>query len=573
MQITPTGFFSNLKNYSFSKLQGDLMAGITVAVMLIPQGMAYAMLAGLPPIYGLYAGLVPLLTYPLFGSSRHLSIGPAALVSILVLSGLGDFANPMSPEFINLAILTAFVAGVIQLGLAIFRMGFLVKFLSNAVLDGFTSAAAIIIGLSQIKNILGLDLGRTSTVIDTIENLLWNLHTTHMPTFMIGLASVVFILICKKVKRSFPSALVVVILGTFCVYYFQLHEKGVPIVGYVPAGLPMFQMPDLYFDSIKTIFPSAVIICLISFIESLAIAKAVAGKNENYPIDANKELMGLGFSKILGSFFQAYPTTASFTRSVINDSAGAKTGLSSIFSACIIGLTLLFLSTSIYYLPKAVLAAIVIAAVIGLVNISKAKFYYKTSKHDFWVMIITFTTTLFLGVQSGILLGIILSIGYILHRSSKPFYAVLGYLEGTTVFRNIARFPDAKQREDLLIIRFNASIYFGNSEYFREIIWSEIRQRTPKITYLVLDFSSIPTIDASGLQMFDQIINELHKDQITLVLTNVQGPTRDRLTLAGLLDKIGIHNQFLINKDAYTYTENPHGRHVLKMKYANQTDS
>jgi len=572
MQNPTSHFLSVLKTYDTTKLKKDMVAGITVAVMLIPQGMAYAMLAGLPPIYGLYAGLLPLFIYPFLGSSHQLSVGPVALVSILVLSGLGQIAEPGSEKFIELAILTAVISGIIQVVLSVFRLGFLVKFLSDAVLTGFTSAAAIIISFSQIKNILGLELDRSTSILSMAENLLWHIDETNFYSFILGITGLVLLLVIKKLNRSFPTALVLLVLGTLAVAFFELDQKGVAILGAVPPGLPNFVMPDFSLASIQSIFSLSIIICLLSFIESLAIAKTIAARHNHYPINANQELLALGISKIAGGFFQAYPTTGSFTRSAINDSAGAQTGVASIFAAILVGITLMFFSSSVYYLPKAILGAIIFSAVLGLINVPKIKFYYQTSKHDFWVMVFTFVTTLLFGIQNGMIVGILLSISYILHRTSKPFYAILGNLEGTNVFRNVERFPEAKEREDLLIIRFDAAIYFGNASYLREIIWTEIRIRAIKPTYLVLDFSSIPSIDATGLQTFAQIVEELDLAEINLILTNVLGPTRDRLTSSGLMDKIGAQNQFLINKDAYTFTLNPHARSAIKMKYATQTE-
>ena len=571
MNFFSTGFFADLKGYNLAKTKGDLMAGLTVAVMLVPQGMAYAMLAGLPPIYGLYAGLVPLLVYPFLGTSKQLSVGPVALVSILVLSGLGTLAKPMSPEYINLAILTAFIAGVIQMLLSVFKMGFLVKFLSEPVLKGFTSGAAIIIGFSQVKSILGLEIPRSASLLGTIENVVWHIKETNLYTLSIGVFALVFLLVMKKVWRAFPSALVLVVLGTLVVHWFELANKGVSVVGFVPAGLPSFEIPKWTIADLKMVMPTAIIICLMSFIESLAIAKMIAVKHDNYPIVANRELMALGVSKVIGGLFQAYPTTGSFTRSAINDESGAKTGMAAIFSAIIVGITLLFFSQYLYSLPMTILAAIIITAVLGLIDIEKAKFYYETSKHDFWVMLLTFIATLLMGIQMGVLTGIVLSMGYILYRSSKPNYVVLGYLEDLGVFRNIDRFENAKERDDLLIIRFDSPIYFGNAEYFGEIIWKEIRQKGEKLEYLLLDFSSIPDIDATGLEIMLHLLEDLEKADICLVMTNVQGKVRDRFALAGLTEKIGVENQFLINKDAYTYTLNPHGRSKIKMKHASQT--
>ncbi len=551
-----------------------MFAGLTVAVMLIPQGMAYAMLAGLPPIYGLYASLVPLLLYPLLGTSRQLSVGPVATVSVLVLSGLSAFAEAGTAEFIHLAILVSILSGIMQLVLSAFRLGFMAKFLSEPVLLGFTMAAAFIIAVGQLPNILGIVIPRSSSTIEMMENIFWSLNKVNILTLLIGSTALGFLVLMKKVSRTFPSALLVVIAGISLVYFLNLEQEGISIIGAVPTGLPQFEIPRFNLDQLEQIFPLALAIGLLSFIESLAIAKSVAAKHNNYPINADRELLALGVSKIVGGFFQAYPTNGSFSRSAVNDLAGARTGISSIVTAFLVGIALLFLTDVIYYLPKAILAAIVLAAVVGLFNVAKAKFYYKISKHDFWIMITTFLSTLLLGIQNGILSGVILSVGYVLYRSSKPHYAVLGYLEtdeGTPVFRDVSRFDKARERQDLLMIRFNCPLYFGSSEYFKEIIWEELNKRPNSPTYLLLDFSSVHTIDATGLEVLSQVNSELSQSDIQLILTNVQGNVRDKLGVSGLMNKIGAENQFLINKDAYTFTANPHNRSVIKMKYANQT--
>ena len=541
--------------------------------MLIPQGIAYAMLAGLPPIYGLYAALIPLILYPLFGTSKQLSVGPVATISVLVLASLSQFAEPNSHEYIQLVILVSFLSGVIQMLFSFFKLGFMVKFLSDPVLTGFTAAVAIIIALGQLPNLMGVEAAQTGNTIQMIENIFWYIPKSNMLALLIGGGSLIFLMVMKKVWRSFPSALLLLLVGIPLVYYFRLDQEGLRIIGSVPSGLPKFDLPAFSFRHLETVFSTSLIIALLSFIESLAIAKSISAKHDNYPIDPDKELFSLGFSKVVGSFFQGYPTTGSFSRSAVNDQAGTKTGVASMITAVMISLTLLFLAEFIYYLPKAILAAIVLSAVVGLLEIGKAKFYYKTSRHDFWVMLVTFFGTLLFGIQNGVIIGILLSVGYLLYRVSQAPHTVLGCLEtgNGLVFRNVKRFNQAKERNDLLIIRFDAPIYFFNAQHFKEIIWEEIKKRPENPIYLTLDFSSVNNIDATGLQVFEQIVDEVQTADIQLILTNVQGRVRDRLDLAGLMAKVGPENQFLINKDAYSFTANPHNRNLEKMKYATQT--
>ena len=524
-----------LKDYRKEWLKGDLFAAITVTVMLIPQGMAYALLAGLPPIYGLYAALVPMLVYPLLGSSNYLSVGPVALVSIIVLTGLSKFAEPMSKEFIELAILTSLVAGVIQLLLSLFRMGFLVNFLSHPVISGFTSAAAFIIALSQVKHLLGIEIASSQNVFSTVQSIVYNIADVNFNALMIGMIGLAVILTLKKLKPAFPSALLAIVVGILYVRFTGLGTGGVEVVGQVPAGLPAFGFPEVTVGTISQILPLALVICLISFIESLAIAKTLAGKHEEYNVDANKELLGLGMAKVVGSFFQAFPNTGSFSRSAINEQAGARTGVSSMIAALLVGLVLLFFTTFFYYLPNAVLAAVVIAAVVGLVDVQEAKRLFRSHKRDFVVLVITFLLTLFLGIQRGVLVGVGLSLLFILQKVSRPHFAVLGKLRGTDLYRNVARFSDAEVNPSRLIFRYDDDIFFGNAQHFLDAVLKNLQEQ-PEVRQLILDLSSVNNIDSTGMHQLELLQKTTDAHGIELHLCSVKGPLRD------IFHKVGLDN-------------------------------
>ncbi len=551
-------------------LKDDLFAALTVAVVIIPQGMAYAMLAELPPIYGLYAAFIPLLIYPFFGSSRHLSVGPVALVSIILLAGLSTMAAPGSSEYIRLALLTSLVAGIIQLVLSLLRMGFLVKFLSEPVMHGFTSAAATIIILSQLKSILGIDISGTSNLIQILKEVGSQIQTTHLITFFIGITALVILLALKKIKRTFPAGLFVVIIGTILMYAFKWNESGVGIVGLVPQGLPKFTSDFINFNDIIRVFPLAFIICLISFIESLAIAKSISARHDHYVIHANQELLGLGLAKLIGSFFLAFPNTGSFSRSAVNDEAGAKSGFSSIFTALLIGVILLFFTPLFYYLPKPVLGAIVISAVLGLLNFGYARRLLVHDRKDFYVYLATFILTLILGIQQGVLAGIILSIIMILQKSSKPHYAVLGQLPGTQTFRNINRFPDAAVRADILILRYDQDIYFGNAEHFFDTLEEQIDNH-PDTQKLILNASAIAEIDSTGISMFKLLLKIVKQKNIKFIITQIRGPVRDRFAQTCILETIGIENIYLSIADAINYETTGEIKSELKKTYASQS--
>lgn len=533
---------SDLKSYSSNSLLCDLLAGSTVAIILIPQGMAYALMAGFPPIYGLYAALVPILIYPFLGSSRYLSVGPVALVSIIVLSGLSQFAAPMSPEFIRLAILVSLLAGIIQIALSIFKLGFLVNFLSHPVISGFTSAAAFIIIFSQLKYVLGVEPERGSNIIQTIRGLITKLPETNLVALGIGTTSLVIILIIKKIKKTIPGALFVVLAGIALVYFTRLDQEGLDIVGSVPSGLPSFAILDYSYADMKMVLPLAMVVCVISFIESLAIAKTLAAKHGSFDINADKELLALGLAKVGGAFFQAFPNTGSFSRSAVNEEAGAKSGLASIFAGLFIALTLLFFTGFFYYLPKAVLGAIVISAVFNLIDLKEAKHLFKTHRGDFFVLLVTFLLTLLLGVQQGVFAGIVLSLLILISKVSKPHYAILGELGDSQIYKNVDRFETAKTNDHRLIFRYDDDIYFGNAQHFFDTIISEINKRDG-ITELLLDFSSVSSIDSTGLAQLKLLLNILSSQDIAIHLCSIKGPVRDYFAINGIDDLLQEENK------------------------------
>lgn len=536
-------------DYNSRTFKGDLTAGITVGIMLIPQGMAYAVLAGMPPVYGLYASIVPLLIYAVFGTSRQLAVGPVAMVSLLVIAGVGEIAEVGSDRFIQLAILTALGVGLVQLLMGIFRMGFLVNFLSHPVLSGFTSAAAIIIGASQIKNLLGLDLPRTNYVHDILIGLGNKLSQIDPATTAIGIGSIAAIILIRKWKRTFPSALFVVITGTLITAGLNLSRVGVDIVGEVPKGLPTFDMGFVNVTDLRILLPIILVISLVSYMESIAVAKAIANKH-GYKVDANKELVGLGFANIGGSFFQSFPTTGGFSRTAVNDQSGANTTIASAISAMIIGLTVLFLTPLFYYLPDAVLAAIIMVAVAGLFDYREMVHLWKTDKRDLSMMMVTFIATLTLGIEEGIGIGVIISLALVIYSSSKPHSAELGRLGETKTFRNIDRYKDAVITDDVIIYRFDAPLYFANVEHFKETINQKIKKSGENLKLVILDASAINSIDSTGVYTLEELIYELKERRIEFYISGAIGPVRDKLKKSGIVELIGKHTFFFDVNDA-----------------------
>lgn len=538
-----------LRSYKKQDLRGDLSAGITVAIMLIPQGMAYAVLAGLPPVYGLYASIVPIIIYAIFGTSRQLGYGPVALISLLVLAGVSQYAEPGSERFIQLAILTAFGVGVAQLLMGLFRAGFLVNFLSHPVLSGFISAAAIIIGVSQLGNLLGLQFARGSAVHEIIWEVITRAPEISIITAVIGIGSVVLIKVLKQWKPVFPSALTVVFIGTLAAWLFNLDQQGLRIVGDIPSGLPGFEAVAVSVSDLGLLWPIIVAIAFISFMESVAIAKVIATKH-GYKIDANQELVALGSANLIGSFFQAYPTTGGFSRTAVNEQAGAKTTVASVFSALIVAATVIFLTPLFYYLPMAVLAAIIIAAIASLFDLKEIKFLWRTDRKDFSLLALTFIVTLFVGIEEGIVVGVLISLVMVIYSSTKPHSAVLGRLGDTDTFRNINRYGEAKVDDDILIYRFDSSLYFANVKYFTESLGERIDEKGEQLKLIILDASAINNIDSTGIHTIQELIKDLKQRRIELYIAGAIGPVRDKLKRCGITETMGEQNFFFDAGDA-----------------------
>lgn len=547
--------FNWVKQYKKEWFKQDLNAGLTVGIMLIPQGMAYAMLAGLPPIYGLYASIIPQLMYAVFGTSRQLAVGPVAMDSLLVAAGVSVFAVAGTDHYIALAILLSFMMGIIQLTLGLLRFGFLVNFLSKPIISGFTSAAALIIGFSQLKHLLGIDLERTKTIFELFYNAFQRIEELNIFALLIGFGGIVLIKFLKKKAPKLPASLIIVVISIIVVVSFHLNDQGLKIVGEIPKGLPSFSIPDLSADELTDLIPMAFTLALIAFMEAISVAKAVQLKHsKEYTIDNNQELIGLGAGNIAGSFFSAYPTTGGFSRTAVNDQSGAKTNLSAIISALLIVVTLLFLTPLFYYLPKAVLGSIVMVAVFGLIDFNFPKTLWKSKREDFWMLLITFVITLLLGIKEGILIGVLLSILLLVYRVSKPHIAFLGKVKGTHTFKNIDRFNDLELFDNVLIVRHDAELYFTNVNNFIETL--QLKLKESSVSNLVLDFCSVSSIDSTALFELTNYFEDLHQNGVKVNLTNVIGPVRDYLTQSNFYDQNPYVKQYLNNEIAINKINN-----------------
>lgn len=531
-----------LLGYRRSDLKGDLSAGLIVGVMLVPQGMAYAMLAGLPPGMGLYASTVPLFLYALFGSCRHLAVGPVAMISLLVYAGLSPLAEPASEEYISLALLLAFMTGAFKLILGIARMGFVVNFLSPAVISGFTSAAAIIIGLSQVHHLLGIPPSGGHSFVDLAEGIGAQLSKTHWLTCGIGLGSAAVLLICRRWQTRFPAPLAVVLAGSLLAYTLGLEQEGVNLVGPVPRGLPGFSVPAWEAEKVAGLLPVALTLIFVSFMESVAVAKMIAAK-EKYRVDSNQELIGLGLANFIGSFFMSYPVTGGFSRTAVNYQGGARTGLASLISAALVVLTLIFLTPLFRFLPRAVLAAVVLVAVAGLINVGEARHLFHLKKIDGWTLVATFGATLALGSIRGILVGVVLSLLVFIRRSAYPQVVELGYSEKEGVFRNLKRYPQARVYPGTLILRIDASLYFANLEFIGTWLQKKMEEK-PETRRVIMDLSGVNDMDAPAIDALEEMIGRYEERGVVFRIAGMKGDLRDRVAHAGWKEKFGEAYEF-----------------------------
>jgi SulP family sulfate permease len=553
-----------LRRYQRADLPGDVLAGLIVAIMLVPQGMAYAILAGLPPQVGLYASILPLIVYGLLGTSRTLAVGPVAIVSLLVASAVGPLAGGNAALTLQLALTLALLSGVIQVGMGLLRLGFLVNFLSHPVLSGFTSAAAIVIGFSQVKTLLGIKLSSSDGFFQSVALTLERLGETQPVTLAIGLLSIALLFyfrggLGKHLRRlGLPAPLitiatksgplVVAALGTLLVAAFNLDQRaGVAIVGQVPAGLPPLSVPSFAPDVLTVLLPAALTISLVGYMESISVAKALASKRRQ-KVDADQELVALGAANLAAAFSSGYPVTGGFSRSSVNFSAGANSGLASLITAGLIALTVLFLTPTFYYLPNTVLAAIIIVAVIGLIDLHTLRHVWRYNKADAASLLITFGAVLALGVDAGILVGVATSIALYLWRTSRPHMAVVGRVGDSEHFRNVLR-HEVQTCPHVVAVRVDESLYFANTAYLEGRLLGMVAER-PEVRHLLLICSAVNFIDASALETLEAMLQELRDAGADLWLAEVKGPVMDRLLAIGFIDELGHDHVFLSTHQA-----------------------
>ena len=531
-----------LQQYQSAWLAGDVIAGAIVTIMLIPQSLAYAMLAGLPPQAGLYASLLPIFAYALFGSSMTLAVGPVAVASLMTATALAPLASVGSVDYAALAVILALLSGVMLFVFGLLRLGFLAYFLSHPVISGFISGSAVVIAIGQLKYIFGIQIPRGG-IITTLSGLVQGLPTLHVTTTLLGCGALLFLFfarrylatVLKQVGLSAKSAdlaaklapMLVVIVATLIVKLGQLDQQElVSVVGSVPAGLPSLTIPTIEWHDIQALWLPALLISLVGFVESVSVAQSLALKR-NQRITPNKELLGIGAANIASALSGGYPVTGGFARSVVNFSAGANTPAAGVVSAILMAVVVAVATSWFYYLPHAVLAATIIVAVIGLIDFKTLQQSWHYDRADAISLILTFLGVIFLGVEEGIVIGVVLSLAVVVWRSSRPHMAVVGRVPGTEHFRNIDR-HDVELANGLIALRIDESIYFANAQVLEDKIESLVAESTDTCAVLLI-MSAVNQLDSTALGMLDELEKNLQAKGISLQFAEIKGPVLDRL--------------------------------------------
>ncbi|MFE8071982.1 sulfate permease [Marinobacteraceae bacterium S3BR75-40.1] len=539
-----------LPAYNREALFSDTVAAVIVAAMLIPQALAYALLANLPPQAGLYASVLPLMLYAVFGSSRTLSVGPVAVIALMTAAALAPLAQPGSAAYLGLALLLAFISGLFLLLAGILRLGFLANFLSHPVISGFVSASGIVIAASQLKHLLGIEAAGHN-LIGVMEQLWLHRGGINMPTLLVGAGSLLFLVVARRYLQVLMVALglsgrwaaivakaapVFLVVGaTLIAWWYQLDRQGVAVVGSVPGGLPGLTLPTPDLSLWRQLAVSGLLISIVGFVQSISVAQTLAARRRER-IDPDQELVGLGAANIGAGLFGGMPVSGGLSRSVVSFDAGARTPATGFFAAVGMALAVLLLTPAIAYLPKATLAATIVVAVLSLVDVKAFISTFRYSRADFLAMLATLVLTLSYSIEAGIVAGVGLSIGLFLYRTSRPHSALIGRVPGTEHFRNVER-HEVETDPQVAFYRIDESLYFANARFLEESIL-ELVSRRPELTDIVLVCPAVNLIDSSALESLEMINERLEDSGVRLHMAEVKGPVMDSLKHSSLLSAL-----------------------------------
>ncbi|CAE7568400.1 SULTR4 [Symbiodinium natans] len=578
--------FQWVPQLTFHKVRADLVAGLTVGVMVIPQSMSYGAIAGLPYINGMYSACVPTLVYALFGQSRQLAVGPVAMVSLLIEAGLNGSLGPecdvpgkaqyevCTSEYVGLACLAAALVGVMQVAASLLKLGFLVTFLGHPVISGFTSGAAIIIGLSQLKYMLGYDIPKSQYIYDTIINVAMNIQETKPMPLLLGVLWLAYLITNKQIASRYRplkmlgpmGPLISCVAGTVLIWAWpDMSEKyHVKYVGEIPSGLFPLSIDSWQLDKIPAVVGTAMSACLIGYMESIAIGKNLANAN-GYEIEAGQEMLALGISNLVGAAFSCYPVTGSFSRSAVNNSTGAQTQLSGVITALVMLCTLLFLTPLFYHLPKFALAAIVMNSVIPLVALGEAKHLFHVKKHDFLLWVTAFLGTLFLGVLMGIMVAVGLSLTIVIYESARPQITILWRIPGTSIYRNMKQESSGTFIQNVFIARIGSSLYFANASFVKDMLLAHVSdlELVNKTEYIVLEMTPVISVDSSACHVIKDVVNDFRMRGMQVAFAMVGNRVEKTLRKAGLKKFIGDQWFFPTVEEAVQYcVKHQHARRV-----------
>lgn len=530
-------------SYRTANLRQEAIAGLTVAALIVPQGMAYALLAGLPPVMGLYASILPMIVYALAGSGRQTSVGPVTVDSLMLVLGLSTLATAGTGSFIALAVLVTAMIGAIQLAMGALRLGFLVNFLSYPVLAGFTSAAAVITVLGQLQHVLGVSQVQHPRLYQTVTDVVTHAGQANAITVVIAVGCMVALWAVRRWAPTAPGALALVIVCTVLAYALGLDERGVNVLGPVAGGWPNLTVPTLRWADIRQVLPLALTMALVGFAQTISIGKTL-GNKFGYDIDANRELTALGLSNLTSSFSQGYAVSGSLARSALNAAAGARTQVAAIVSAICVGITTLFFTPLFHYLPQATLAAILIVSSLRLIDTREIRYLFKVKITEGILLVLTFVATLALGIMPGLLFGIVASILLFITLNTRPNTAILGRLPNTNIFRNVQHFPEAQTIAGLVILRIDASLYFANAVFLKEKVHEICRQHGTALKALILDASAVNDLDSSADTALHQLSAEFKTNGIEFYIAGVKAPVRDVMKRSGLYAVLGSDHFF-----------------------------